>query len=124
MEVVFGFTSKIVRYDLWEKSGERQRKKSKCIPHDLPRFRAKKNQPHSKRFGFSEVMADACKICFSIIHGKHYRTLSTKNSVETYKEVLKSLAIECQGKACYICANKLNRIVNLKSDIAEKQKKM
>ena len=68
-------------------------------------------------------MADACKICFSIIHGKHYRTLSTKNSVETYKEVLKSLGIECQGKACYICANKLNRIVNLKSDIAEKQKK-
>ena len=92
-------------------------------PHDLPRFRAKKNQSHSKRFGFSEVMADACKICFSIIHGKHYRTLSTKNSVETYKEVLKSLGIECQGKACYICANKLNRIVNLKSDIAEKQKK-
>ena len=68
-------------------------------------------------------MADACKICYSVIQGKHYRTLSTKANIEKYSVVLGSLGVECQGKLCNICVNKLNKIVNLKGDIIEKQKK-
>lgn len=68
-------------------------------------------------------MAEACKICCAVIQGKHYRTLSTSANVDRYSALLQSLGVDNRGKACYICVNKLNKIVNLKSDIISKQQK-
>ena len=68
-------------------------------------------------------MADACKICCAAIQGKHYRTLSTSANIEKYSALLQTLGMDNRGKACYICVNKLNKIVNLETDILSKKRR-
>ena len=67
-------------------------------------------------------MAQACVLCNATIQGKHYRALATKANVEKYGGLLQSMGMGSQGKACYICIYKLNKIVNIKGDVLAKQK--
>ena len=62
-------------------------------------------------------------LCNATIQGKHFRVLATKADVEKYSVQLQSMGMGSQGKACYICINKLNKIVNLKGDILAKGQK-
>ena len=62
-------------------------------------------------------------LCNATIQGKHYRALATKANDEKYGALLQTMGMCSQGKACYICVNKLNKIVNLKGDILAKQQK-
>ena len=67
-------------------------------------------------------MAEACVLCKTTVQDKPYRALATKANVEKYGVLLQSVGMGSQGKACYICINKLNKIVNIKGDVLAKQK--
>ena len=59
--------------------------------------------------------------CFKIISDRSYRSLSSDNSQEQYRDLFKLIGIpDLKGFVCNVCRDKLNRIQKLTIDLKTK----